>query len=40
MIELSKAGADVIKFQHHLPDEEMLQDVPKSNILMKVYMNF
>ena len=32
MIELSKkAGADVIKFQHHLPDEEMLQDVPKSN---------
>ena len=32
MIELSKkAGADVIKFQHHLPDEEMLPDVPKSD---------
>ena len=31
MIELAKlAGADVIKFQHHLPDEEMLPDVPKS----------
>ena len=22
------AGADWIKFQHHLPDEEMLRDVP------------
>ena len=22
------AGADCIKFQHHLPDEEMLRDVP------------
>jgi N-acetylneuraminate synthase len=26
-----EAGADVIKFQHHLPDEEMLPDVPISN---------
>ena len=25
-----KAGADIIKFQHHLPDEEMLPVVPKS----------
>ena len=25
------AGADAIKFQHHLPDEEMLPDVPMSN---------
>lgn len=24
------AGVDFIKFQHHLPDEEMLPDVPKS----------
>lgn len=32
MIELAKqSGADVIKFQHHLPDEEMLPDVPKSD---------
>jgi len=25
------AGADAIKFQHHLPDEEMLPDVPMSS---------
>ena len=25
------AGADCIKFQHHLPDEEMLPDVPMSS---------
>jgi N,N'-diacetyllegionaminate synthase len=25
------AGADAIKFQHHLPDEEMLRDVPMSS---------
>jgi sialic acid synthase SpsE len=25
------AGADAIKFQHHLPDEEMLRDVPRSD---------
>jgi sialic acid synthase SpsE len=31
MVELAKnSGADVIKFQHHLPDEEMLKKVPKS----------
>ena len=26
-----KCGADAIKFQHHLPDEEMLPVVPRSN---------
>lgn len=32
MIRQAKlAGADVIKFQHHLPDEEMLPDVPMSD---------
>lgn len=32
MIDLAKyAGANVIKFQHHLPDEEMLKIVPKSS---------
>ena len=31
VINAKKAGADVIKFQHHLPDEEMLPDVPKSD---------
>ncbi len=31
MVRLAKlAGADAIKFQHHLPDEEMLPDVPMS----------
>jgi sialic acid synthase SpsE len=25
------AGADAIKFQHHLPDEEMLKDIPMSD---------
>ena len=32
MIRLAKlAGADCIKFQHHLPDEEMLPDSPMSD---------
>ncbi len=30
VIEAQKSGADVVKFQHHLPDEEMLPDVYKS----------
>ena len=25
------AGANAIKFQHHLPDEEMLKDIPMSD---------
>jgi N-acetylneuraminate synthase len=39
MIELAKkAGANIIKFQHHLPDEEMLPDVPKSkNFKVSLY---
>ena len=32
MARLSKlAGADAVKFQHHLPDEEMLPNVPMSD---------
>ena len=32
MVRLAKlAGADAIKFQHHLPDEEMLSNVPMSD---------
>lgn len=32
MARLAKlAGANAIKFQHHLPDEEMLPDVPRSS---------
>lgn len=30
-LQAKLAGADCIKFQHHLPDEEMLPDVPMSN---------
>jgi N,N'-diacetyllegionaminate synthase len=39
MIRQAKlAGADAIKFQHHLPDEEMLPDVPvSSNFDMPLY---
>ena len=28
---VADAGADAIKFQHHLPDEEMLPDTPMSD---------
>tara|TARA_B100001250_G_scaffold414415_1_gene452644 strand:+ start:4523 stop:5539 length:1017 start_codon:yes stop_codon:yes gene_type:complete len=38
VIEAKKAGADVIKFQHHIPDEEMLKRVPKSkNFTLSLY---
>lgn len=30
-LQAKLAGADCIKFQHHLPDEEMLPDVPMSD---------
>jgi len=30
-LEAKHAGADAIKFQHHLPDEEMLPDTPMSD---------
>lgn len=29
--QAKRAGANAIKFQHHLPDEEMLPDVPRSD---------
>tara|TARA_B100000787_G_C16171605_1_gene286815 strand:- start:333 stop:1340 length:1008 start_codon:yes stop_codon:yes gene_type:complete len=36
--EAKKNGADVIKFQHHLPDEEMLKNVPQSkNFKISLY---
>ena len=38
VIEAKKSGADVIKFQHHIPDEEMLPIVPKSkNFKLSLY---
>ena len=37
-LESKKAGADIVKFQHHLPDEEMLKKVPKSkNFKLSLY---
>ena len=33
VLKAKSAGADIIKFQHHIPDEEMLKDVPKSKNL-------
>ena len=30
IIEAKKSGADYVKFQHHIPNEEMLRKVPKS----------
>ena len=37
VINAKKAGADVIKFQHHLPDEEMLPIVPSKNFKISLY---
>ena len=38
VLNAKRAGADVIKFQHHLADEEMLSKVPKSsNFNMTLY---
>jgi len=31
IISAKESGADAIKFQHHLPDEEMLKDIPMSD---------
>jgi len=31
IINEKKSGADFIKFQHHIPEEEILKNVPKSN---------
>jgi len=41
MIELAKeAGASAMKFQHHLPDEEMLPDVPMSGNMKEPLYEF
>lgn len=41
MARLSKlAGADAVKFQHHLPDEEMLPDVPMSDNMKEPLYEF
>jgi len=41
MAKLAKlAGADCVKFQHHLPDEEMLKDVPSSSNMKEPLYDF
>ena len=41
MVRLAKlAGADAIKFQHHLPDEEMLKDIPMSDNMKEPLYDF
>lgn len=41
MIRLSKlAGASAVKFQHHLPDEEMLPDTPMSDNMNEPLYDF
>lgn len=41
MVRLAKlAGADAIKFQHHLPDEEMLRSAPMSDNFAEPLYNF
>lgn len=41
MIRLSKlAGASAVKFQHHLPDEEMLPDTPMSDNMTEPLYDF
>jgi sialic acid synthase SpsE len=41
MARLAKlAGADAVKFQHHLPDEEMLPEVPMSNNMKEPLYDF
>ena len=33
VLQAKKAGADIIKFQHHIPDEEMLKKCQNQKIL-------
>lgn len=38
VLKAKRCGADIIKFQHHIPDEEMLKKVPKSkNFKISLY---
>jgi sialic acid synthase SpsE len=41
MVDAAKrSGADVIKFQHHIPDEEMLRDIPMSQNMAEPLYDF
>ena len=38
VLKAKSAGADIIKFQHHIPDEEMMKNVPRSkNFKISLY---
>lgn len=39
-LQAKLAGADAVKFQHHLPDEEMLPDVPMSDNMEEPLYDF
>lgn len=39
-VQAKRAGADAIKFQHHLPDEEMLPDTPMSSNMQEPLYDF
>ena len=40
IVQAKKSGADYVKFQHHIPDEEMLRHVPKSKNFKTNLYNF
>ena len=40
IVQAKKSGADYVKFQHHIPDEEMLRHVPKSKNFKATLYNF
>lgn len=40
ILQAKLAGADAIKWQHHLPDEEMLRDIPSSTNMQEPLYDF
>lgn len=40
VVKSKKSGADFVKFQHHIPEEEMLRNVPKSSNFKISLYNF
>ena len=40
VVKSKKSGADFVKFQHHIPEEEMLKNVPNQVTLKFLYTIF
>ena len=40
ILEAKQAGSNAIKFQHHIPDAEMLRDIPMSNNMKEPLYDF